>query len=144
MASNSNQWLASVTADIDGLKQEIDDTLYLFGMKVISRLSLLSPVDTGHFRRNWQVSINSAATKEIDGFDPTGLMVDLEAEFVLSKIGEAYQPRIIWFTNNVDYAYDLEMGYSRKAPQGMVGITKPLLPYMLQEAAAEAKRLNAR
>ncbi len=139
MSSNAQTWLASVTTDVEVKKEELNKVLYLFGLKVMQRLVMLSPVDTGHFKRNWQVSANFPTSREVPGVDKDGYLVLGEAEQKLSMLVKVPYVGTLWFNNNVDYAYDLEMGSSRQAPHGMIGVTKPLLPMLLDAAIAEAK-----
>ena len=85
----------------------------LYG-KLIER----SPVDTGYFRRNWQVSVDVPATGTVGDKPAAG-----------SKAGPPSAPDIpkgalhVWITNNVQYAESLENGHSKQAPHGMVAIS---------------------
>jgi hypothetical protein len=74
----------------------------------------------GHFRGNWQLGVGTIPAGEIAGADPTG-------ERTLGRItaavpGEA-AGKVYWIANNAKYARRLEDGWSRQAPQGLVGLT---------------------
>lgn len=87
----------------------------LIGMtsKIIER----SPVDTGRFRANWQLSIGHPAVTEVSGNDKSGARAKRNAAQTINstKVG-----RIFYLTNNLPYAEMLEYGWSRQAPFGMV------------------------
>lgn len=87
----------------------------LIGMtsKIIER----SPVDTGRFRANWQLSIGYPAVTEVSGTDKSGAKAKRNAAQTINstKVG-----RIFYLTNNLPYAEMLEFGWSKQAPFGMV------------------------
>ncbi|SQI38051.1 Uncharacterised protein [Providencia alcalifaciens] len=45
----------------------------------------------------------------------------------------------IYFTNNVPYAYPLEMGHSKQAPNGMIAVTAADVGKFFRESIAEVK-----
>jgi len=76
-----------------------------------------TPVDTGRLRGNWQTTINTPATSELDRLDPNGGIVLAE---VLANMGGLLD--VVYFSNNLPYAERIEYdGWSKhKAPGGMV------------------------
>ncbi len=91
----------------------------------------------GRFRGNWQVTFDSSVEGETGRVDPSGNMAKAVGNYVLEqfKVGM----NAIYFTNNVPYAYRLEMGHSKQAPSGMVAITAENFNQLFREAAAEVK-----
>lgn len=91
----------------------------------------------GRFRGNWQVTFNSPADGETGRIDKSGRMTVSMGNYVLEhfKVGM----NAIYFTNNVPYAYPLEMGHSKQAPNGMVGITAENVSQFVRESIAEVK-----
>ncbi|MEY1578200.1 hypothetical protein AB7Z98_04905 [Providencia manganoxydans] len=91
----------------------------------------------GRFRGNWQVTFNSPADGETGRIDKSGRMTVSMGNYVLEhfKVGM----NAIYFTNNVPYAYPLEMGHSKQAPNGMVAITAENVSQFLSESIAEVK-----
>lgn len=87
----------------------------LIGMtsKIIER----SPVDTGRFRANWQLSIGHPAVTDVSSNDKSGARAKRNAAQTINttKIG-----RVFYLTNNLPYAEMLEFGWSKQAPYGMV------------------------
>ena len=70
----------------------------------------------GHAKKNWQKSLGSPATNEIDGVDPGGTQTLATMMVTDSDLGQ-----VIYFSNNVKYIRRLEYGYSkRQAPNGWV------------------------
>lgn len=92
------------------------------GMEVVRR----SPVDSGRFRGNWQPSIGTALTGELEVLDPQPLGSN-PGSVVMSKLMSTSSSMAVgltfFFVNNLDYAEDLEYGKSMQAPQGMVTLT---------------------
>ena len=104
-------------------------------IKLYSQIIMASPVDTGRFRMNWQVSNNKPATGILIADDPSGSRAigRMTAYVTTSEDWENF-----CFTNNMPYAERLEYGWSRQAPQGMVRITVSRFQRLLNEAAAKA------
>lgn len=91
----------------------------------------------GRFRGNWQVTFDTPADGETGRIDKSGRMTVSMGNYVLEhfKVGMS----TIYFTNNVPYAYPLEMGHSKQAPNGMVAITAQNVSQFFREAMAEVK-----
>lgn len=75
-----------------------------------------SPVDTGRFRANNQVSLNGLPGDAVLAFDKDGNATISRGNAVLAsyKLGDT-----IFLYNNVEYGLALEYGHSQQAPQGM-------------------------
>lgn len=95
-------------------------------MKMVERIIVRSPVDTGRFRNNWFTSINvqnTSVTNRRSGlaFGQSGGVRMREA---FSTIRSMNIGDTLYFTNNLHYAVKLEHGGSwRMAPSGMVRVT---------------------
>ncbi|UEK61234.1 hypothetical protein LL668_08960 [Providencia rettgeri] len=91
----------------------------------------------GRFRGNWQVTFETPADGETGRIDKSGRMTVSMGNYVLEhfKVGMS----AIYFINNVPYAYPLEMGHSKQAPNGMVAITAQNVSQFFREAMAEVK-----
>lgn len=74
----------------------------------------------GHARLNWQASVGSPITQEIDGVDPEG-------SIAVARVRETVKSGAVnYLCNNVPYISRLEYDvppHSRKAPKGMVRIS---------------------
>lgn len=121
-----NQWVEETQVKIDDILQDI---VILIGKNVIT----LSPVDTGLFKGNWQLSIDSGSSGVIDRLDPSGS--DALAE-LSSKANMFTAGQIAYIQNHLDYGYDLEYGSSKQAPDGVVRVTEARFLRIVAEAVA--------
>ncbi len=85
----------------------------------------------GRFRGNWQFSIDTPATGELDRIDPSGneAIADLLAQVQALTIGQT-----AYIVNNLIYAVPLEYGHSTQAPHGMVRVTLANFQRIVDEA----------
>lgn len=85
----------------------------------------------GRFRGNWQFSIDTPATGELDRIDPSGneAIADLLAQVQGLTIGQT-----AYIVNNLIYAVPLEYGHSTQAPHGMVRVTLANFQRIVDEA----------
>jgi len=96
----------------------------------------LSPVDTGLFRGNWQIGINSMPSGTVATVDKGGgsTIAAGESELKRAKAGDA-----VHIVNNLPYAQRLEYGWSQQAPNGMMRITVARFEAMVAKAAQRAQ-----
>ena len=88
-----------------------------------SAIVIASPVDTGHFRHNWQPAIGERKIDELEGVDKSGqqTIAKSKALFASYEMGTDPQSNKIIFSNNVPYALRLNEGHSPdQAPAGFV------------------------
>jgi len=102
-------------------------------LDVLRQVVLRSPVDTGQFRHNWRFAIGGPDTSTTKMTDRDGTATVNEALTVLRqfKLGD-----VIHISNSLPYAYRLEYGWSKQAPQGMVRLTVQSYPQLLRQAVA--------
>lgn len=81
---------------------------------------LMSPVDTGRFRGNWQVTQGEPAAGALEATDKAGGPTIAKGSAV---IAQAKPFSATWIVNNLPYAQRLEDGWSKQAPGGMVKVT---------------------
>lgn len=106
------EWLAK--------QDDIAEAVSVIALDGLSQIVRRSPVDTGRFRGNWDVSIGSISTTFTQEVDPSGAATIANGQAIL---GTYEQLRPIYIQNNLPYAQRLENGWSGQAPQGMVGLT---------------------
>lgn len=101
-----------------------DDLMQLVTQKLalqaLSGVVLKSPVDTGRFRGNWNVSVDVRDDTTTDATDKGGAATIAKGQGVITAVPPY---RTIWLTNNLPYARRLETGWSQQAPVGMVALT---------------------
>lgn len=136
-----NEW-------IEETEYKVDEVLQTIVIKVGESVVRLSPVDTGRFRGNWQLSIDSGSTSSLVRYDQTGQSTINE---IASKANTFTAGQVAYIQNHVLYGNDLEYGlysgptqkvteegFSRQAPAGMVRITE----LQFASIVAEAVRLH--
>lgn len=142
----------SFTLDIrsfcEKAKKNPEKVMRAVSLKLFSAIILGSPVDTGRFRMNWQVSGPSPAGGQVGGVDLTGSKaVNSATTFVTTN---SYWQEFT-LSNNLPYANVIEYGgypgdgpnttggFSRQAPQGVVGINVKRFQSLLDQEAAKVK-----
>lgn len=119
MAQNIRLQIKNVQKDlVKGISQQIGEAAFA----AYSAIIIASPVDTGHFRHNWQVGLNSRPAGIKEGTDRSGQknISQNRSGFANYQMGTGTRANIIFFTNNVPYALKLNEGHSQQAPSGFV------------------------
>ena len=138
------QFNESVDAWINAVENGLDDVIEIFGGKVQEALVKASPVDTGRFRGNWQITANNPPLYALNNYDRDGADTIAEGKRALYAImrgGGAV--RSIYFSNMLIYANALEYGHSKQAPAGVVGIVAARLRSFMAQAIRESRAKNA-
>lgn len=92
----------------------VDDTLRKVALVANQTLIMATPVDTGRARANWQVSIDTVITSELESTDAQGA-IQRNAGVI-----KGYRNGEIIVQNNVPYIGRLNAGSSAQAPAGFV------------------------
>jgi hypothetical protein len=118
-------------------------TLQQIVLEVDWRLRRRTPVDTGRARGNWRLGIGAPdRTVNWEEFDPSGAVGMAAAR---QKVQALVLGAIVWLTNGLPYIGPLERGHSKKAPAGMLAVTRAEIPMIIQMARAGfADRLHGR
>jgi hypothetical protein len=127
--------LIKFNKEIDNFARMIPDKAILMQKKIVlealRRLVMKTPVDTGHARMNWQVTIGKPANGEIEGYDKEGKKTIARG---LAAIKDLSAYKVVWISNNVTYIEFLEDGSSKQAPEGMLAVTVEELRMMFKKA----------
>lgn len=108
-----NQWIEETEVRTEDILQT---ATYLVGKEVVT----LSPVDTGLFKGNWQLTVGATTDHSLIRYDKEGTQVLAD----MARNVRTFTPgQIAYIQNTVEYGYDLEYGSSGQAPDGMVRIT---------------------
>lgn len=126
-----------VAAFSDKTKAKLETAVRKIALDAFSNVILMSPVDTGRFRGNWQVAIGSmpSGTVEIDDRDGTVTIGKVQAETLNLQAGQ-----VIYLVNNLPYAQRLEYGWSQQAPGGMVRLTAQRFQPIVDAVARELSK----
>jgi hypothetical protein len=100
----------------------------------------------GRFRANWQLGVgvlNPATTDAVDrsakGGDGGATTSRIVAAIPKDAAGKVY-----WLSNSLPYAGRIEHGWSRQAPQGVVGLTAVRFQKIVDDSVARAKARTAK
>ena len=104
----------------DNVNRKIGLAVRKIVLDAFSEVIVMSPVDTGRFRGNWQVAIGEQPTGTVELLDPDGTIVTAR---VAAASGDVKPGDVVYMVNNLPYARRLEDGYSQQAPAGMVKLT---------------------
>jgi hypothetical protein len=100
---------------------------------IFSRVVRASPVDTGRFKSNWNVSFGAPDRST------TASTATMRSEGEIRKALTLPVGGVVYLTNSLPYAVRLEYGYSKtQAPQGMVRIAAREWVAKVREAARKA------
>lgn len=124
-----------VSAFVRKTEAKIETAHRKIALDAFTRVILRSPVDTGRFRGNWQVSIGSvpSGTLELDDKEGTVVIGKVQAEALNIKAGDS-----IYLVNNLPYAIPLELGHSNQAPGGMIRLAAPRAKWSGADGALKA------
>lgn len=110
-----NRWVEETEVVIDDVLQTI---VIMVGQSVVT----LSPVDTGLFKGNWQLSIDTGTSASLMREDKDGV----ETMADIAKVANSFTAgQVAYIQNHILYGFDLEHGSSPQArnPDGMVMVT---------------------
>lgn len=141
-------FLETVERWVDDTNQTIDHILQDIVIMVGESVVTLSPVDTGRFRGNWQLSINSSSNASLVRYDQSGHTTIAGIKSIARTFTAG---QVAYIQNHVLYGNDLEWGlyngptqkvtdegFSTQAPAGMVRVTEA----QFLEIVAAAVRKN--
>jgi hypothetical protein len=88
-------------------------------LEILKSVAMMTPVDTGRARGNWQVSSDTPKRNVIERDSKSWSSVVSQEMGNFGKLGDT-----VYMTNNLPYIYGLEYGQrSEQAPSGMVRVT---------------------
>lgn len=120
---------ASFGKRMDVAAEKLDAVARAAAEEVARRVVLKSPVDTGRFRANWNLSFQAPDTSTRDSSAN-----DAPAR-AAAKLTQYRTGQTIYITNGLPYAGRLEFdGWSKQAPAGMVRITAAEFPAIVRRA----------
>lgn len=124
-------FMDAINTWIEETEQKIDDALQTIVLKLGETVVTLSPVDTGRFKGNWQLSIDSTTSASLLRQDPDGYATLAD---MAKKVNSFTAGQIAYLQNHVLYGHDLEYGSSKQAPDGVVRITAMRFHRIVEEA----------
>ena len=121
-----NRWVEETEADVKSILQTL---VFKIGNEVVR----LSPVDTGRFKGNWQLTIGAPSSSSLLRYDESGGITLGDMQRVVRTLTPG---QVAYIQNTVTYGYDLEYGSSAQArdPDGMVRVTAAKFTMLVNEA----------
>jgi hypothetical protein len=111
------RWSIPIQTLADRVKVGIETVARKSTLDVFTAVVLKSPVDTGRFRANWNVSYGVADLTVSESTDKARGLAEAKKPLTLPVGG------VMHLSNGLPYARRLEYGWSKRAPAGMVRIT---------------------
>lgn len=113
-------------------EEAINKTLQEVVIEIGSSVVMLSPVLTGRFRGNWQLTFGTPSNHSLNTFDPVGSRTIQE---IMQKAKYFTAGQVAYIVNNLTYGPLIETGnHSRKAPNGVVRVTAARFAEIVEEA----------
>lgn len=125
------RWSIKIDRFVGEAKGDVVVAVRKVGMRLFRRVVLASPVDTGRFRGNWTIGLNSvapsdgyrggASAKQGGDSGSNGAAATSQSLKQLPKLDKYdFGVQTIHFSNTLPYAIPLEQGSSAQAPKGVV------------------------
>lgn len=135
----------SISAMMTATSKRVDAVTRKIILDIDKGFSKRSPVDTGRFKANWMLGVNTQPTGykwELTGKSSLGTVSPVVALHA-SQIPKKAAGNVYWLVNNLPYANALEYGHSRKqAPNGVVGITLVQFEGIVERSVRAVNTLN--
>lgn len=122
----------------------LEDVVREFVKSVHAELVKTSPVDTGRFRANWQITYNHVPLYALNEYDKTGEKTIASGVRIANALplGRGGAVTSIYFSNMLIYANALEYGHSRQAPAGVLGLVAIRLRSHMAAAIKQSRIKN--
>lgn len=145
------QFAATVAQWIEKTDKDISLAVKGVIISLFSKIIMRNPVDTGRSRSNWNVGIDMPSMAPVNEFDTgmfdpgpvndQGIGPSSAKDKAIAAVN-ATDPKKVssyFLTNNIIYALDLEYGWSRQAPGGMVRLSVMEFQRIVDEIVAQIK-----
>ncbi|QBQ80859.1 hypothetical protein MM01_00024 [Escherichia phage vB_EcoS_MM01] len=129
----------SIADWIDRADDKFSDVVSGTVIRATNAIVDLSPVDTGRFKANWQVTANAPAAQSLNDYDQLGGETKSALARQARAVARSKATKVIYITNRLDYAAELEYGASNQAPSGVLGVVRARLGRYFEESVAEAR-----
>ena len=113
-------WSIDPLAFVGQVEEDVGKRLRFISLQLLNEIVQRSPVDTGRFRANNQVSIGSPEYSVTDATDKSGGATLQQGSAVIAQ-GKPFS--VIYIQNNLPYAEALEDGHSQQAPSGIYAVS---------------------
>ncbi|MDX9668767.1 HK97 gp10 family phage protein [Pseudomonas sp. P8_250] len=133
--------LANFTKQLEGFSEAVQqattNTFRQIVVEVGTSVVMLSPVLTGLFRGNWQMSVDSPVKHSLIGTDPEGAATISELRTMAATLTAG---EVAYIVNNLEYGYNVEsVGWEVTPPYMPVRRTLAQFTELAKEAIAKNK-----
>ena len=131
-----SKWSVPINDIAKRMNGDVETAVRKIALEAFKSVIFKSPVDTGRFKANWNVSFGSP-NYTISGREDKTPITDWDATTKGLVYGIYDMPigGVMYISNGLPYARRLEDGYSRtQAPQGMVRRTVAEIKAQLESA----------
>ena len=102
----------SISSD---LSKDIGKETRSLALRAFRNIILSTPVDEGRARGNWQLSVATPISSQVEDFDRSGGATISKGASVVRAVFRVKYPTL-WITNNLPYIQRLNEGHSAQAP----------------------------
>lgn len=119
----------------DLTEKQLDNVVRKTSFDLYKEIINKSPVDTGRFRGANMISVDS-----VDNTAPANIRSQsAQLNEAKSTLSGKVAGHIVFISNNLTYAVDLEYGKSKQAPKGIYGVSVMKFNRFLENAVKESK-----
>lgn len=111
------RWSVPIDTIVERTKLDVATVVRNITFDMFAKVALRSPVDTGRFRANWNVSYG------VPDYGTTLATNQARATAEAQKALTLPVGGVVYMANGLPYAQRLENGWSKQAPVGMVRTT---------------------
>ncbi|WPJ54200.1 hypothetical protein RCIP0073_00010 [Klebsiella phage RCIP0073] len=138
-----NEFHGAIDNWIKAAGKGLEDVVRFTSEDILKDLVNGSPVDTGRFKGNWQITFNQAPLYALNRYDREGGSTIAAGNAEIARFGKGVGITTIWFSNMLIYANALEYGHSQQAPNGVMGIVALRLGVYVTNAIKKSRAENA-
>ncbi len=124
------RWSVPMDTLIKRSGADVDKVVRKATFELFSSVVRKSPVDTGRFRANWNVSYGAPDANTTESTQAARALAAAQKALTLPTGGKVY------LTNGLPYAQRLEYGWSQQAPAGMIRLSVAEMKLHLSKASA--------
>lgn len=136
---NNTKFRTDIARIIAKDKEKLNVVVRKLCLELDKSMVLKSPVDTGRFKANWNVSFSLPDLSTSESTDKSGGATIAKAQSELQNVKAGTK---VYITNSLPYSYRLEyQGWSQQAPMGMVRVTLAEFDSTFKRVGLEVKSL---
>lgn len=138
MEADLARFTQQLTEFVTETEKSITDVFQQIVIKVGESVIYLSPVLTGRFRGNWQMTEGTPSNFSLIRYDPDGASTLSE---IVSRAANLSAGEVAYIVNNLTYGALIETGnHSLQAPNGVIRVTEARFTEIVNDALMKYRR----